>query len=209
MEYLLIFIVLLIILVAAGSAAKKKHLSGEQGEKKVSDSLDSNMEDGEIIINDFIAKRNRTGTASIQIDHIFLSHKGIFVIETKDYRGRIYGDAFQNSWTQVLAYGNTKNKLYNPIKQNETHLNYVKKLIGWNYSYFNVVVFVKADISRVSNADGVLFTLRNFQRWYRNLTTGCYISSDEIIKIKEKIEKEMKENFITKEEHILNVKKNH
>ncbi len=115
MDFLIVVIILLVVLVAVGVSTRKKHLSGEAGEKKVSDSIMSVLEDGEIIINNFIAKRNKAGTQSIQIDHILLSHKGIFVIETKDYRGRIYGETYQTYWTQVLAYGNTKNKLYNPI----------------------------------------------------------------------------------------------
>ena len=37
-----------------------------------------------------------------QIDHILVSRYGIFVIETKHYKGWIFGDENSKNWTQVL-----------------------------------------------------------------------------------------------------------
>lgn len=65
-----------------------------------------------------------------QIDHIVINPRGVFVIETKNYSGEIYGSENQREWTQVLAYGNVKNKLYNPLKQNATHVYNVKRIVG-------------------------------------------------------------------------------
>ena len=42
---------------------------------------------------------------STQIDHIIVSVHGIFVIETKNYKGWIYGNEKQRQWTQVFANG--------------------------------------------------------------------------------------------------------
>ena len=51
-----------------------------------------------------------------QIDHIVINSEGVFVIETKNYAGRIYGNDNQLEWTQVLVYGKVKNKLkYNSM----------------------------------------------------------------------------------------------
>jgi len=57
------------------------------------------------------------GKGTTQIDHIVVSRYGIFVIETKNYRGWIFGSEKQRDWT-------TKTSVY-PISsssQAKTHL---------------------------------------------------------------------------------------
>jgi len=54
-----------------------------------------------------------------QIDHVVLSRYGLFVIETKNYKGWIFGNKDQPYWSQNL-YG-TKNKFQNPLHQNYQH----------------------------------------------------------------------------------------
>ena len=44
----------------------------------------------------------RNGDWTSQIDHIVISPFGIFVIETKNYKGWIYGGANQVQWTQNI-----------------------------------------------------------------------------------------------------------
>jgi hypothetical protein len=48
-----------------------------------------------------------------QIDHILVSRFGVFVIETKDYKGWIFADATRANWTQVLF--KVKFKFQNPF----------------------------------------------------------------------------------------------
>lgn len=55
-----------------------------------------------------------------QIDHVVVSKYGIFVIETKNYKGWIFGSENAYEWTQVIF--NNKYKLYNPVKQNLGHV---------------------------------------------------------------------------------------
>lgn len=57
-----------------------------------------------------------------QIDCIAINRQGIFVFESKDYSGWIYGNGQQRYWTQVLNFGQEKHQLYNPIRQNSSHL---------------------------------------------------------------------------------------
>jgi hypothetical protein len=54
--------------------------------------------------------------ATTQIDHIIVSNYGIFVIETKNMKGWIFGDQNQKIWTQKI-YRYT-NKFQNPLHQN-------------------------------------------------------------------------------------------
>ena len=58
---------------------------------------------------------------SCEIDILMLHEKGIFVFESKDYSGWIFGTLNQQYWTQTFKSGQ-KFQFYNPIKQNNTHI---------------------------------------------------------------------------------------
>lgn len=53
-----------------------------------------------ILLNDCTLPDSQNGTT--QIDHILLSPYGIFIIETKNYQGWIFGGERQKSWTQKI-----------------------------------------------------------------------------------------------------------
>lgn len=64
-----------------------------------------------------------------QVDHILVSRFGVFVIETKDYKGWIFANANQAKWTQVLF--KVKFKFQNPIFQNFGHVRAVQDLLDF------------------------------------------------------------------------------
>ena len=64
-----------------------------------------------------------------QVDHILVSRFGVFVIETKNYKGWIFADAKQTNWTQVLY--RLKFKFQNPILQNMRHVRAVQDLLDF------------------------------------------------------------------------------
>ena len=68
----------------------------------------------------------RDGTT--QIDHVIVSKFGVFVIETKNLTGWIFGDERSRKWTQSI-YGNSYQFL-NPLRQNYKHLKAVENLLG-------------------------------------------------------------------------------
>lgn len=99
-----------------------------------------------------------SGTRSTQIDHIVISPFGLFVIETKGYKGWIFGNENAEYWTQNI-YGE-KYQFYNPIRQNEGHIRFLRRIFrGFpDFPMIPIVVFNnEADISRlrVSNYDVV------------------------------------------------------
>lgn len=61
-----------------------------------------------------------TADGTTQIDHILVSKYGIFVIETKNMKGWIFGNAQQKQWTQKIF--KQSHKFQNPIHQNYKHL---------------------------------------------------------------------------------------
>ena len=89
---------------------------------------------GTILHNLEIEAGNRT----IQIDVLFITQKGIFVIESKNYSGSISGAEYQNKWTL-----RTKRKdyhFYNPISQNQAHIQTLSQIVHVP-RFFSLVAF--------------------------------------------------------------------
>lgn len=122
---------------------------GKYGEKRVARVLGDTIEGVQYVINDLLFCTN--SGQSCQIDHIYINQHGIWVIETKNYAGFIYGNESQQEWTQVLSFGKKKNKFYNPIKQNATHIYHLSKYLNEYKALQSIVVFLsRADISHVA-----------------------------------------------------------
>ena len=176
---------------------------GKRGERRVAKALERYAENnGGYIINDVIIPNSNGGTS--QIDHVLFCKEGIVVVETKNYGGRLYGRADQQNWTQVLAYGNTKNKMYNPLLQNKTHIYNLKQIIGGSFEYHSCVVIIRANLDYLDAEDEV-FTLREFKNSLNDLNNTKY--SDEQIKTAYNKLLEYKNNPIaTAKEHVQNIK---
>ena len=79
---------------------------------------------------------------STQIDHVIVSAYGIFVIETKNYKGWIYGKEAQKQWTQAFPNGR-KYKFQNPLRQNYLHIKTLADLLALDISYFySMIAFI-------------------------------------------------------------------
>ena len=94
-----------------------------------------------------------------QIDHLVVSDFGVFVIETKNYKGWIIGEEHSESWTQVIY--KRKEKLYNPIRQNYGHIQALKHhLKEFNQvRYIPIIVFsINADI-KVKTTTHVIYSV--------------------------------------------------
>ncbi len=145
---IIIPIILLIVLVVY---LKQPSARGKRGENKVSFVIGDTVENEQYVINNLTILHEGKST---QIDHIVINPRGIFVIETKNYSGEIYGSENQREWTQILANGNVKNKLFNPLKQNAAHVYHVRRIVG-KMPVHSLVVFVKNNTSHIY-ADNVI-----------------------------------------------------
>jgi len=74
-----------------------------------------------------------------EIDHLVVSQYGIFVIETKNYAGWIFGSEHEAKWTQQIF--KKKSQFQNPLRQNYKHCLAVGKLLGLVTNIESVVVF--------------------------------------------------------------------
>lgn len=90
-----------------------------------------------------------------QIDHVLVSRRGVFVIETKHYKGWIFANATSPQWTQVLY--RAKFRFQNPIHQNRKHLKAVQALLDFLPAehVHSAVVFTGDAEFRTPRPDGV------------------------------------------------------
>ena len=70
-----------------------------------------------------------TARGTTQIDHIVVSVYGVFVVETKNWSGWIFGRERDRRWTQVLRGGKRRSFL-NPLRQNQGHVRAVQRALG-------------------------------------------------------------------------------
>jgi hypothetical protein len=101
---------------------KREHKSvkaGLKGEVTVTQVLARELSNDTYILNDVTVKR---GMHSAQIDHVVVSPKGIFLIETKNWRGKLSGDEKDRQWIQNKGGNIPPVKVSNPVMQNQRHL---------------------------------------------------------------------------------------
>ncbi len=79
-----------------------------------------------------------------QIDHVVVSPFGIFVIETKNYAGWIFGTEHDQQWT-VSYKGGRKERFLNPLLQNRGHIRAVEQLLELAAEQCHNVVFFTGD----------------------------------------------------------------
>ena len=127
-------------------------IKGYLGEKSVALILSFLPSDKYKIINDVLVKSNNR---TIQIDHIVISIYGIFVIETKNYKGWITGSDNSEYWTKNV-FGN-KYKFYNPIRQNKAHISALGRQLGLSVNKFiPIIVFSNRADLKVNTAHNVI-----------------------------------------------------
>jgi len=98
--------------------------------------------------NIYIPYRGKTS----EIDVLLIHETGIYVIESKNYSGWIFGSAEQQQWTQMLNK-NTKNKFYNPVKQNATHINALSQFLQIDKSTMKsfIVFSERCELKKIPN----------------------------------------------------------
>jgi hypothetical protein len=84
-----------------------------------------------------------TSSGTTQTDHIVVSKYGIFVVETKNINGWMFGNAQEDQWTQSI-FGN-KSRFQNPLKQNYRHIKSLSEFLNIDDSLLHSVVFFIGD----------------------------------------------------------------
>ncbi len=123
-------------------------IKGKTGESKIAmklDFIDFFGYDGKCLRNLYVPKEQ--GNTS-EIDLLYITVKGIFVIESKNYSGYIFGNDSNRYWTSTLYAGRNwyggkkvdKFHFYNPVWQNNSHIRTLKSYLGDVHAH-SIIVF--------------------------------------------------------------------
>jgi len=145
-----------------------------------------------------------TEDGTTQIDHIIVSQYGVFVIETKNYKGWIFGSEHSKTWTQSI-YGK-KHSFQNPLHQNYKHVKVIQKLLNLDVNQiFSAVVFVGESTFKTDMPTNVVypFGLLKFIKSHQTIL----FTPREMWRLVEEIEDaQLAKGFKTNREHVQNLK---
>ena len=217
MATLLYVVILLVIFSSAilGFWYNSPTYKGKEGENRVHNIL-MQLPDDYFIMDDVVLQTNKGTT---QIDHIVISKYGVFAIETKNYRGEIYGDDNRKEWTQMIitdvTYAKkwwktytyvTKNHFYNPVKQSIAHTIAIKNILSqWPaLKIVPIVVFTgSAVLKDVDSNYNVIYDFNLIETIMRYRT--IYLSDVDVKKvINIFLQKDVSE-FVDNDTHVSNL----
>lgn len=105
--------------VRQGGHESQSIKAGLRGETRVAQELARGLDNAHYVFNDLSV---RSGFRAAQIDHLVVGPGGVFVIETKNWGGRITGGARDSAWTQEGEGTRPSRRHENPVLQNERHV---------------------------------------------------------------------------------------
>jgi hypothetical protein len=154
------FVAVLVAFVIGFALARyRTHAFQNRGEARLARALKERLAPPDYHLLNHVTLRLKDITT--QIDHILVSRFGVFVIETKDYKGWIFAGPGDRNWTQVLY--RAKYRFQNPIRQNYRHVCAIQELLDFlpPDAILPIVVFIGKAEFKTSIPDGV-FTLAGF-----------------------------------------------
>lgn len=116
---------------------KMKKDKGRYGEFLIYEELKETEKEGaKFLFNCYLGKEKKT-----EIDIILLHKSGVYVIESKNYSGSVYGKEEEKTWTQYFYKNGKSYTFFNPIFQNNSHINALKYILPSSVPIYSVIVF--------------------------------------------------------------------
>ena len=110
---------------------------GELGENFIERELKRHYRKFPVLKNIYVPYMGKTA----EIDLVLIHEKGIFIFESKNYGGWIYGALDQPYWMQSFPNGK-KRQFYNPVMQNRTHINALSQYLNLPlHCFYSCIVF--------------------------------------------------------------------
>lgn len=180
-----------------------KILRGWLGEKKTTFnmwlSLNTNVYQR---FHDVIITANNGTT---QIDHILVSTYGVFIVETKNIKGWIFGSEEQAKWMQSLY--RKKYSFQNPLRQTFRQKKILSEFLDLDEFVIHTIIYFVGDCEFKTNMppNVIKSGLGSHIKKYRE----HLLSSEEIKRISNQLEKHMSVSTITTKDHIKSLRERH
>jgi hypothetical protein len=165
-----------------------------------------------ILTNIYLPQKDGTTT---EIDLLAVNSTGIYVFESKNYSGWIFGDEKSRTWTQSLK-GGKKNKFYNPIWQNKGHISALDEYLDKKYTdyFYSYIIFSeRCELKKVNfNSINIFVIKRNaLVRTLKKQIAAApkKLSPEEVQDIYAKLKLKTLTDEDTKQRHIEEIKAKH
>ncbi|WP_068977507.1 nuclease-related domain-containing protein [Aeromonas sp. EERV15] len=147
-----------------------------------------------------------TPQGSTQIDHVLVSRFGVFVIETKNIKGWIFGNPAHKSWTQQLY--RRRHSFQNPLRQNYLHLMTLKSLLGLaDHQLHSVIYFIGDCTFKTQMPENVMN--HGLIRYIKGKTTQV-LTPAEVTRVIDTIQRgRLAANWQTHKQHVAQLKARH
>lgn len=176
--FLFVIIALIVLLFLAIRLFRKKReqreikSAGNKGEAYFNNMLKSILRNDDVLIRNVCLQVNGK---EAEIDSLIINNNGIFIVEVKNYNGRLYGDIDDFEWTKekISPGGNVFYKqVKNPIKQIKRQTYILSQFLKENniriwisgYAYFingNSPVDDESVINDIDELDRIIHTPGN------------------------------------------------
>lgn len=212
-KFLIIFLIFLFVL---NYFTNKKNKNLEDTKQNYLDKKGKEGEDdilytlskygGNLYKNVFIPINSNKYT---EIDVLLVNSYGIFVIESKNWRGKVYGDKNSKKWILDSKYD--EYDMDNPYIQNEYHLKRLKEYLNLkNGKYYSIVVFgydTELCLKDYENLNSVI-GIRDLDTYIEKINNNnkYTLSNNDINYINRKIEACINKDNAFKEKHIERIK---
>lgn len=194
---------------SGNSFLKTAFNKGNYGEFLIFESLEKLDRGNRLLTNVYLPKEDGTTT---EIDVLMIDKTGMYVFESKNYSGWIFGDENGKNWTQSLK-GGKKSKFFNPIWQNKGHItalcNTLKDVEKSNvYSY--IVFSERCELKKISLVSTNIKVLKRNQL-IKNLKSDLdvkneILSDEKISHYYEQLERYTLVDNVVREKHISDIK---
>lgn len=180
----------------------QKEVAGDKGEIKVFVKLNDYSRKlfcvSKLIENFYY--RFQHGTR--EIDLIYIFRKGVFVIEIKNWKGYIKGSIGDSVWTNIQG---KKTKTYkNPITQNKSHVNDIKRMLGNNVPVHPLIVFTSENVGHLSIPLVINFSDLDF--YLDRFNSSITLSDQNVLSIHKRLLEIKNRDNVSRDEHIKNSK---
>jgi len=146
---------------------------------------------------------SKNGTT--QIDHLLVSPYGLFIVETKNKKGWIFGSENEPKWTQTLF--KEKYTFQNPLHQTFRQKKVLSEFLGLNESQIHTVVYFVGDCTFKTPLPGNVINSgigRYFKKFQNHIFSPQGI--EHIVKI---LEGHISNSTLTKRDHLQSLRQRH
>lgn len=140
-----------------------------------------------------------------QIDHLIVSSFGLFIIETKNKKGWIFGSAHRRTWTQSI-YGNNYS-FQNPLRQTYRQKKILAGFLGIKEASIHPIIYFAGDCKFKTKLPSNVIRSR-LSRFIKRFKKQIF-TADEVDHIVKKLERHVSNSELTKRDHIRSLRQRH